>query len=141
LEGALQTILWPKVDSNAPQRKDELWKSTCFEAFFSLSQESSAPYIEINCSPAGDWNIYSFDSYRQGMAPAQDLAAKLTQHEMQSDRALFVIQITGPLPAGVLWTSLTAVIQFIDGTTTHWALRHGSDRADFHDKSTFIAKT
>ncbi|HEY9749454.1 MAG TPA: DOMON-like domain-containing protein, partial [Allocoleopsis sp.] len=51
--------------SDQPTRKHELWQETCFEFFLGL--QGSDRYWEFNLSPAGDWNIYRFDAYRQGM--------------------------------------------------------------------------
>jgi hypothetical protein len=47
-------------------RRNELWKHTCFELF--LSTPHSPGYWEVNLSPSGDWNFYSFNSYRQNMS-------------------------------------------------------------------------
>lgn len=141
LEGALQSIRWGDSNSTLPQRKDELWKGTCFEAFLSLSTDPSEPYYEINCSPHGDWNIYHFDSYRQGMIAAPDLQVELVKQAILPERAVFAIQIRGPLPTDPLLTGLTAVVQFLDSTVSYWALQHSQKKADFHDKTTFIAKT
>ncbi len=141
VEGPLHSISWADLNSEPVQRRDELWKSTCFEAFLSLSAEPSQPYLEINCSPRGDWNIYSFDSYRQGMTPSPDLVAQLIKRDVQPEYAVFTVQIRGPLPSEPLLTSLTAVVQFVDGTISYWALQHSQEKPNFHDKSTFIAIT
>ena len=49
----------------APRRKDRLWEETCLELF--LGTTDSAEYREFNLSPAGHWNVYRFDRYRDGM--------------------------------------------------------------------------
>src|SRR5487761_10929 len=56
-------------------RTDKLWAYTCFEAFLGVA--GSAPYLELNFSPSGQWAAYRFDSYRQGMAPALGGAPRL----------------------------------------------------------------
>lgn len=141
LEGQLESILWPEFTPLPAARKNDLWKTTCFEAFFSTSSELSTPYFEINCSPRGDWNAYTFESYRQGMNLAQSIEVKLLKREIHSHQAHFVLQICGSLPESPLLTSLTSVIQFTDGTTSYWALEHEPGKADFHKKNTFTAKT
>ena len=52
----------------APTRTDELWKTTCFEAF--VKPGEGAGYYEVNVAPSTQWAAYRFDSYRDGMAPA-----------------------------------------------------------------------
>ena len=47
-------------------RADELWQTTCFEAF--LEPRAATAYREFNFSPSGDWAAYDFDGYREGMA-------------------------------------------------------------------------
>ncbi len=47
-----------------PERRDGLWKRTCFEVF--VAQPGHAPYREFNFSPAGHWQAFTFSSYRQG---------------------------------------------------------------------------
>ena len=46
------------------QRKDELWTTTCFEAFISAPGEQR--YWEVNLAANGDWAVYRFDGYRSG---------------------------------------------------------------------------
>ena len=47
-----------------PGRRDELWKTTCFELFTRF--ENDAGYQEYNFSPSRDWAAYSFTAHRQG---------------------------------------------------------------------------
>jgi len=51
-------------------RKNELWKSTCFEAFFGPT--GSAMYWELNLATGGSWNCYSFDNYRNPSEPREE---------------------------------------------------------------------
>jgi len=45
-------------------RVDELWKTTCFEAF--LRADGEEAYREWNFAPSGDWAAYDFVTYREG---------------------------------------------------------------------------
>ena len=45
-----------KVD----QVEEQLWKKTCFECFFGMSEGTT--YYEFNGSPSGHWNLFRFDS-------------------------------------------------------------------------------
>ena len=64
LTGEISQIEIPAL-SDAPERKNGLWEQTCFELF--LAPKGSRIYWECNLSPAGDWNVYHFSDYRQGM--------------------------------------------------------------------------
>ncbi|MEL0340336.1 MAG: hypothetical protein VXA52_09230, partial [Synechococcus sp.] len=57
-------LIWP-VAAASPQRRDELWQSTCLELF--IAQPNEPRYWEINLAPSGDWNVYRLDGYRQGL--------------------------------------------------------------------------
>ncbi len=53
------------IDNNfETYRQDFLWNAPCFECFFSMNNEANSPYLEVNFSPIGYFNIYHFDSYR-----------------------------------------------------------------------------
>src|SRR5829696_7959044 len=62
LDVNLETVVLPAW-SAAPTRRDELWRTTCFEFFLAI--ENKAQYWEFNMSPSGDWNVYVMDAYRQ----------------------------------------------------------------------------
>ena len=57
-------LIWPAA-TTPPERRDELWQSTCLELF--IAQPNEPPYWEINLAPNGDWNVYRLDGYRQGL--------------------------------------------------------------------------
>jgi hypothetical protein len=65
--GDLSDIRMPPV--MASERRDELWRHTCFEAFVRAS--SGAEYYEFNFSPSTQWAAYRFSSYRGGMRAAE----------------------------------------------------------------------
>ena len=46
------------------RRRDDLWTTTCFEAF--LAAPGGQRYWEVNLAPNGDWAVYRFDRYRSG---------------------------------------------------------------------------
>ena len=51
-----------------PKRADDLWKTTCFEAF--LRVPGAAAYREWNFAPSGEWAAYDFTAYREGRTNA-----------------------------------------------------------------------
>jgi hypothetical protein len=70
LSGDLQQLRLPEPVEE-PQRLDELWTSTCLECF--LARPADEGYWELNLSPAGHWNLYRLDGYRQGLRPEASL--------------------------------------------------------------------
>ena len=56
----------------------ELWKHTCFEAFIARGPARKGPYSELNFSPAGLWQGFTFEGYREGGVPTlSDIPASL----------------------------------------------------------------
>jgi len=47
-----------------PRRADNLWQTTCFEAF--LRVPGAAGYREWNFAPSGEWAAYDFTAHREG---------------------------------------------------------------------------
>lgn len=118
------------------QRKDELWKTTCFEAFVALPQG----YCEYNFAPSTHWAAYRFSDYRDGMADLDDMAPP--SFDQQLDGKLYQCDVTFDLPEVLARQSthinLTAVIEEKDGTKSYWALKHPDGPPDFHDPACFI---
>lgn len=129
VEGEVDRMVWPQPA--APERADNLWATTCFEAFV----ETPDGYVEFNLSPSGAWASYAFDGYRQGMRPADQtvVVAGLDGAEDQVG-----LEGTIELPPGVHRLGLSAVIEAVGGKKTHWALAHPTERPDFHHPESFI---
>lgn len=138
LEGDLAAVaIAPEVV--VPERRDRLWQTTCLECFLGLA--GSARYWEVNVSPAGHWNIYQFEDYRQGMQP--DLAwSALPVLVERGDGRLGVtvtLDLAGTALAGAaLAVGVTAVIETVAGGVTYWALSHPGPEADFHQRDGFV---
>ena len=121
------------------ERRDELWTTTCCEAFIGLP--GSERYWEINLSPNGDWAVYSFEGYRSSqrapeLSSAPQVRLRRWHHQVRLDARL-------PLrpwwPAGVCPDlAMTAVLNLRTQGLSYWALRHGQDHPDFHLRSTFL---
>lgn len=135
-------IEWPPT-SKEPSRKDDLWKTTCFEAFFSVPSTKS--YWEVNLSPSGDWNVYHFDDYRSGMKEEVKID-KVTMVKMENQRSykatLHLDALDGGAPKMMLHNtpldfSVAAVIQRNDDTQSFWAVEHTGDEPDFHRRDSF----
>ncbi len=138
LAGDLAALIIPPV-RDMPSRRDRLWEYTCLECFF--GQPGRPGYREINLSPAGDWNLYAFDDYRQGMreeAAVQELAVTVTT---TGDTVALsaLLPAAELLPAsGAIEAGLCAVLQEQSGRKSYWALRHPAAQPDFHDRRGFV---
>lgn len=131
-------VKWPSESPN-PSRKDELWKTTCFEFF--VSESNSMKYWEVNLSPSADWNVYHFYGYREGMreeARVSSIGIRATDKTLEAIVPLeaFEIDCRATLELGV--TAITENI--LDGEQIYWALIHTSNQADFHQRDSFILK-
>lgn len=127
--------------SDTPARKHELWEHTCFEFF--LGVKNSPQYWEFNLSPAGHWNIYHFDDYRQGMVEEKTLTKLPFSVKQLSDGLTLVVDVDLNQiipPEQTLEIAITTVIKSKDGKVTYWALTHPGAKADFHRRDSFIVE-
>lgn len=140
LEGDLDSLLLPRQD--LPRRADNLWKHSCFEAF--LGGAGSSPYREYNFSPSGGWAIYDFDGYRSGMRTDQRVV--IPGIMTRRDAGAFILDAT----VDIRWMptamaagprlGVTAVIEDKAGVLSYWALKHPSEKPDFHHADGFTIK-
>jgi hypothetical protein len=140
LLGEIDRVAIP-APAKKPARKANLWEQTCFEFFLSI--KNSPVYWEFNLSPAGDWNIYRFDDYRQGMQEEPAYTALPFSIESESDAFSLSLKLDLDeiIPVGrVLDVGISAVTQLTDGKMTHWALTHPGTKADFHRREGFTIK-
>jgi hypothetical protein len=125
-----------------PRRADELWRHTCFEAFFApLAGEF---YYEFNFSPSRAWAAYRFDSYRTGMARPEIEAPRVQSKSLRSKfgvtAALGPKSLPDLMPLESWRIGLSAVIEAKDGTRSYWALTHPPGKPDFHHPDCFAAE-
>jgi hypothetical protein len=118
-----------------PLRTDELWQTTCFEAF--IETAPGVGYYEFNLSPSTKWAAYHFTNYREGMAlaelspPAIITGANVTHIDVD---ALIYLP-----PSDASWrVALTAVIEETNGVKSYWALKHAPGNPDFHHADGFV---
>ncbi|MEM9178142.1 MAG: DOMON-like domain-containing protein [Pseudomonadota bacterium] len=135
LTGDLSKLVWPAQDGG--QRRDELWKTTCFEAFFRA--RDSDHYVEFNFAPNGDWAAYQFCGYRSNQTQLTCPAPIL---DSSRDQNSAIVQVT--LPEGLpeqgdhpILFGPTAILEATDGTHSFWALHHALIKPDFHHIETF----
>ena len=124
-------------ESRQPKRADELWMTTCFEAF--LRREGAEAYREWNFAPSGDWAAYDFARHRDGMAEAEVVEPYV---RVEDNLTWWALGATIAVEAGEQWQlGLSAVLEETDGTKSYWALAHPpGDKPDFHSPDCFAAK-
>ncbi len=139
LTGDVKEVIIP-LPLAQPGRKDELWKTTCFEFFLAIPNQQQ--YWEFNMSPSGDWNAYHMDAYRrigfreEGSIQRLDFEAQEEAGALVLDAA---VDLTTILPANApIEIGVTTVIQTRDGSETYWALSHPAPQPDFHLRESFI---
>ena len=140
LQGDLETVVIPLANPT-PSRKFALWESTCFEFFIGVP--GNANYWEFNLSPAGDWNVFALDDYRQGLH--NELA--FTSLPLSIDRSAnslglkLTVDLSTIIPTTQeLELSITTVIESSQHELSYWALAHTGTVADFHRRDSFILK-
>lgn len=118
-----------------PARRDDLWRTTCFEAF--IQPDGAESYTEWNFAPSGDWAAYDFTSRRDGMANAEAPAPPYIR--VEDNLTWWTLGATIAVPADRPFRlGLTAVIEEAEGTKSYWALGHGGASPDFHDPACFL---
>lgn len=140
----------------ANQRQTELWKSTCFEAF--LKVPGTTDYFELNFSPSGAWNSYIFEGYRNPDPPQEFQSISFVKNDIQIKELSFSFEVQvnaetaesknlSPTESDLLKElfsaprleiGLTTVVLFNDGQKKYFALKHVSDKPDFHQFDSFI---
>jgi hypothetical protein len=140
LEGDLKELAI-NPPSNTPSRQHKLWKETCFEFFIGV--KNSPQYWEFNFSPAGHWNVYRFDGYRQGMQEETAFTILPFNVENQADKLALVLDVDlGKIISAeqAIEVGITTVIKDKDGEVSYWALTHRGAEADFHLRDSFIVE-
>ena len=121
-----------------PLRQLDLWEHTCCEFFLGLKDASL--YWEFNLSPAGHWNVFRFDGYRQNMVEEKAFET-LPFQALQQDNDLLInlnidlteiIKLEQNIQVGV-----TTVIKDRQNQLSYWALNHPGKEADFHLRNSF----
>jgi hypothetical protein len=121
-----------------PWRAEELWRTTCFEAFFRASGEDR--YREWNFAPSGNWAAYDFSRYREDMTRAE--VGSPPYIRMEDNFTWWTVGATIAVDAETQWQlGLSAVLEEKDGTKSYWALAHpAAEKPDFHAPDCFVAR-
>ena len=129
LDGHVPSIILPEVVM--PERRDNLWKTTCFEIFW--QPLGGTYYREFNLSPSGCWAAYDFDAFREGMRDAPvDAIAIACSHDESGLVLKASIAAELPDPAQV---ALNAIVEHPDGGLQFWALAFPPGKPEFHSEA------
>lgn len=110
-------------------RKNELWKSTCFEFF--LKSPISSEYWEFNFSLDGCYNQYHFADQRLGMEESDFF--EIQKVCIESNQISIVMKWTQK----DIWLMHPSAILKIDSLTDFYGIKHPCDKPDFHHPSNF----
>ena len=121
-----------------PKRADDLWQTTCFEAF--LRAADADAYREWNFASSGQWAAYDFSGYREGRTDPDVTPPPYIR--MEDNFTWWALGATIAVQAKTKWQlGLSAVLEEKDGTKSYWALAHpAGDKPDFHDPVCFAAR-
>jgi hypothetical protein len=138
LKGPVQNLSIP-VSTGKPERRNGLWVETCFELF--MGPIDSEAYWEFNFSPSGNWNIYRFNAYRQGMKEEHALEALPFDIAILPDSLKLSTEIDlgkFALSKQAINVAACVVIKDINACVTYWALAHHRAKPDFHRRDGFL---
>lgn len=116
-------------------RMDNLWTTTCFEAFLRPKGQSS--YYEFNFSLQPAWNAYEFTAYRTPQPPLPTHAFMLKNLAWDAKLQTIHVEVENKSPHQEFEVSLTAVIEETNQQKHYWALAHTSAQPNFHAPDSF----
>ncbi len=139
LAGNTEDIFLPPRTLSS-SRKDELWKTTCFEFFLAIQDQPQ--YWEFNLSPSGGWNAYRMDAYRR-VGFREETSIQRLELDTQTNADIIFLNAVADLhpivrESQLLEVGVTAIIQTKDKYETYWALLHPASQADFHRRESFL---
>ncbi|XCN71902.1 MAG: DOMON-like domain-containing protein [Candidatus Electrothrix aestuarii] len=140
LRGSVDEVLLPPAEA-APCRRDELWQASCFEFF--VGDSGSPHYWEVNLAPSGDWNVYAFSGYRQGMQEEGSIIALPCNQQRQPTS--YQLALDFPLarliaPDQPIEVAVSVILQGHNGERAFYALTHCGPQPDFHLRESFLLR-
>ena len=126
------------ASSVAPDREQRLWEHTCFEFF--LAPSGGEEYWEGNFSPSGQWNLYHFSRYREGMAEERRVTAIAARWQRSATALALQLKFDfSPLvkAGSAIALGISAIIEEGNGRRSYWSLAHPAPQPDFHQRSGF----
>jgi hypothetical protein len=136
ITGDMRGIRFPPMA--LPMRAEELWKTTCLEAF--VRTRAGDAYYEFNFAPSTEWAVYQFGGYREGMNAAYEVGLPTMDVIAAPDRFELRVALSVPHWPTQPWRlGLSAVIEETNGAKSYWALAHPPGKPDFHHADGFAA--
>jgi hypothetical protein len=136
LRGPLDQIRLPSPGTLV--RMDDLWRTTCFEAFL---QPHGAPYyVERNVAPSYAFAAYRFDTYRSKHRDAWLEPGSVWVERSGGKTEIEVavsFELAEPGFRGAVKAGLSCVVEDAGGRLSYWALAHPGARPDFHNADAF----
>lgn len=129
-EGAIERLEIPSGRLD-PER---LWEHTCAELF--VGETASRAYVEWNFSPTLQSARFAFSDYRERVEHEPGDA----RVRIEKDANGLVLIARGAFTPEPTKIGLTAITRDIDGAQSFWALKHPSERPDFHHPDGFVAR-
>lgn len=119
-----------------PARAENLWETTCFEAF--LRVPGAASYREWNFAPSGAWAAYDFSGYRDGRTEAEVATPYV---RLEDNFTWWALGATIAVDAKeVFELGISVILEEQNGIKSYWAIAHPSgEKPDFHDPACFAA--
>jgi len=139
IEGEIAKYNFPQESQQ--KRVHELWRKSCFEFFFSIGD--SDEYYEINISPTTEWNIYHFNSYREGMKEVTDISIpSINVHRGKESISLsFEVQFLAQEIVNKPFSYNLATILLNNSSLRYFFTIHRKDGdVDFHNKGKWETK-
>jgi hypothetical protein len=133
VEGEIDRIALPPPAP--PLRADNLWRTTCFEAF--IAPADGENYRELNFSPSSQWAAYDFTSYRAGMTQAWIPAPPYVRLDIEAGTLELIVAISLDLDPEPSRLGLSAVIEDKGGLKAFWDAGGSGSMPDFHHPSCF----
>ena len=129
---ALRGVL--SLTDGSGERRNGLWKSTCFELF--IGEPLTSEYREFNFSPGGDWAAYHFDGYRAGMRNEELPMPPEIISDWKTDSLVLNAQLSLHDLSDGSRLNFAAVIDERDFHQSLWATDH-AEKPDFHARHCF----
>jgi hypothetical protein len=122
----------------APLRTDDLWQTTCFEAF--LAPGAGGGYREYNFCPSTQWAAYDFSHYRDPNRADAQLPARpeIVLVPRRANRIQLTVDLSLTLTREPYRLGVSAVIEEAGGAKSYWALAHPPGPPDFHHPDCFV---
>ncbi|MET0365416.1 MAG: DOMON-like domain-containing protein [Sphingobium sp.] len=140
IEGDISAlVIAPQLPTGG--RANDLWQTTCFEAF--VKRPEGPRYVEFNFSPSSQWATYLFDDYREGRRDFE--WAGLPRFDIRAGQDSFELSVAVDLSQTQqgwrtidLGLGLSVVVETRgDRQKSYWALAHPPGDPDFHHGDCF----